>query len=253
MDTNPKRYVGKVALVTGGGNGIGAACCERLSVEGAAVAVLDLNYAAAQDVVDELTARGGQVMAIGVDVTQADSVARAVKRVHAELGRLDVAINNAGIGGAFHTLESLPIEQWNSTIAVNLTGIYFCLRAELPILAAGGGGSVINVASIMGTVAMPNIAAYVASKHGVIGLTKVAAIEYGAKNVRVNAVAPTFVRTALTDTVDDAGWQGLTAMHPLGRMPTVEDVANIVAFLGSHEAASVTGSTYLVDSGYTAS
>jgi NAD(P)-dependent dehydrogenase (short-subunit alcohol dehydrogenase family) len=253
MDTNAKRYVGKAALVTGGGNGIGAACCERFSLEGAAVAVLDLNFAAAQDVVDDLTARGGHAIAIGVDVTQADSVASAVERAFVELGRLDVAVNNAGIGGAFHPLEALPIDQWHSTIAVNLTGVFYCLRAELPILATGGGGSIINMASIMGIVAMPNIAAYIAAKHGVVGLTKVAAVEYGAKNVRVNAVAPTFVRTALTDTVDDAAWQGLIATHPLGRMPTVDDVADVVAFLGSHEAASVTGSTYLVDSGFTAS
>ncbi len=217
------------------------------------MAVLDLNFAAAQDVADDLTARGGHAIAIGVDLTQASSVASAVQRAFVELGRLDVAVNNAGIGGAFHPLEALPVEQWHSTIAVNLTGVFFCLRAELPILATGGGGSIINMPSIMGTVAMANIGAYVASKHGVVGLTKVAAIEYGAKKIRVNAVAPTFVRTALTDTVDDAAWQGLTGMHPLGRMPGVADVANIVAFLGSDEAASVTGSTYLVDSGYTAS
>jgi NAD(P)-dependent dehydrogenase (short-subunit alcohol dehydrogenase family) len=180
-------------------------------------------------------------------------VAKAVERALGELGRLDVAVNNAGVGGAFHPLEALPIAQWHSTIAVNLTSVFYCLRAELPVLAAGGGGSIINMASIMGTVAMPNIAAYIASKHGVVGLTKAAAVEYGPKNVRVNAVAPTFVRTAMTDTVDESAWQGLVSMHPLGRMPTVDDVASIVAFLGSHEAASVTGSTYLVDSGFTAS
>ncbi len=247
------RYVGRAALVTGGGNGIGAACCARLALEGAAVAVLDLDLAAAQTVARDLAARGGRAIAIGVDVTEADSVAHAVERALGELGRLDVAVNNAGVGGAFHPLEALPIAQWHSTIAVNLTGVFYCLRAELPILAAGGGGAIINMASIMGTVAMPNIAAYVASKHGVVGLTKAAAVEYGPKNVRVNAVAPTFVRTAMTDTVDESGWQGLVSMHPLGRMPTIDDVASIVAFLGSHEAASVTGSTYPVDSGFTAS
>ena len=238
--------------MTGGGSGIGAACCHRLAAEGAAVAVLDRNLEAAQITTEEIRARGGRSIAIPVDVTQAESVSAAVDRVLAEFGRLDVAVNNAGMGGAFHTLEGLPLEQWHTTIATNLTGVFLCMRAELPIMAAGGGGSIVNMASIMGTVAAPQFGAYVASKHGVVGLTKVAALEYGSKAVRVNAVGPTFVRTPLTNTLDDAAWEGLEAAHALGRIASVEDVAALVAFLSSDEAAGVTGSLHLVDAGYTA-
>jgi NAD(P)-dependent dehydrogenase (short-subunit alcohol dehydrogenase family) len=211
-----------------------------------------MNIEAAQAVAEAINARGGRSIAIEVDVTQPESVQAALERVSGKFGRLDVAVNNAGMGGDFHILESFPIEQWHVTISTNLTGIFLCLRAELPIMVAGGGGAIVNMASIMGTVAAPQSGAYVASKHGVVGLTKVAALEYGLKGIRVNAVGPTFVRTPLTDTLDDAAWQGLTSMHALGRIPSVDDVAALVAFLSSDEAASVTGSLHLVDAGYTA-
>jgi NAD(P)-dependent dehydrogenase (short-subunit alcohol dehydrogenase family) len=248
-----QRHKDSAALVTGGGSGIGAACCQRLSSEGASVAVLDLNLPAAQAVADAINGRGGHAIALGVDVTQAESVSQAVERVRSEFGRLNVAVNNAGMGGAFHPLEALPLEQWHQTIAINLTGVFYCLRAELPIMVADGGGAIVNMASIMGTVAAAQVGAYVASKHGVVGLTKAAAIEYGSNSIRINAVGPTFVRTPLTNTLDDAAWQGLTSRHPLGRMPSVEDIAAMVAFLSSSEAASITGSLHLVDAGYTAS
>ena len=247
-----QRHKGKSALVTGGGSGIGAACCYRLAFEGASVAVLDRNIDAAQIVAAAIQARGGSSIAVSVDVTQVESVNAAIDRVRTEFGRIDVAVNNAGMGGAFHPIEALPLDQWHATIATNLTGVFLCLRAELAIMAAGSGGAIVNMASIMGTVAAPHLGAYVASKHGVVGLTKVAALEYGSKGIRVNAVGPTFVRTPRTNTLDDAAWEGLKAMHPLGRIPSIEDVAALVAFLSSDEAAGVTGSLHLVDAGYTA-
>ena len=247
-----QRYAGRAALVTGGGSGIGAACSLRLAAEGAAVAVLDIDAAGGAKIVQEIRDRGGRAIAIRTDVADFDSVQQAVGRAHQEFGRLDVAINNAGMGGAFHSIVDIPLQQWTSTMAINLTGVFHCLRAELPVMAAQGGGAIVNMASIMGTVAAANVGAYVASKHGVVGLTKVAAIEFGAKQVRVNAIGPTFVRTPLTNTVDEAGWTALTTMHALGRMPTVEDVALLAAFLGSDDARSITGSLHLVDAGYTA-
>jgi NAD(P)-dependent dehydrogenase (short-subunit alcohol dehydrogenase family) len=247
-----RRFDGKSALVTGGGSGIGAACALRLAAEGAAVAVLDIDAAGSARTVQAIRAQGGRAIAIQTDVSDFDSVERAVALLCKEFGRLDVAINNAGMGGAFHSIVDIPLQQWTSTIAINLTGVFHCLRAELPVMAAQGGGAIVNMASIMGTVAAANVGAYVASKHGVVGLTKVAAIEFGPKQIRVNAIGPTFVKTPLTNTVDEAGWTALTSMHALGRMPTVEDVALLAAFLASDDARSITGSLHLVDAGYTA-
>jgi NAD(P)-dependent dehydrogenase (short-subunit alcohol dehydrogenase family) len=247
-----RRFDGKSALVTGGGSGIGAACALRLAAEGAAVAVLDIDAAGSARIVEDIRGQGGRATAIQTDVSDFDSVERAVAQLRKEFGRLDVAINNAGMGGAFHSIVDIPLQQWTSTIAINLTGVFHCLRAELPVMAAQGGGAIVNMASIMGTVAAANVGAYVASKHGVVGLTKVAAIEFGPKQVRVNAIGPTFVKTPLTNTVDEAGWTALASMHALGRMPTVEDVALLAAFLASDDARSITGSLHLVDAGYTA-
>lgn len=246
------RFVGKVALVTGGASGIGAACCQRFAREGAEVAIVDVDDGQGERAAEELRDTGRRVIYIRADVSSFESVDRAISIVREEFGRLDVAVNNAGVGGPMHSIIDIPLAQWTTTLAINLTGVFHCLRAELPLMATSGGGSIINVASIMGTVAAANLSAYVAAKHGVIGLTKVAAIEFGQQRIRVNAVGPTFVRTPLTAAMDEDGWKAMTLQHPLGYLPTALDVANIVSFLGSDEAHSITGSFHLVDAGYTA-
>lgn len=246
-----KRYGGKTALVTGGAGGLGEACVRRLAAEGARVAVFDIDAARGEGLVESLRALGSEAMFVAVDVTNVANVESAVKQVVATYGALDVAVNNAGIGGALAPLLDMPEEQWHKTISLNLTATFHCMRAELRAMVERGG-AIINMASVFGVVGGPHIAAYSAAKHGVIGLTKSAALEYGARQVRVNAVAPTFVRTALTAGLDENMWKHLSTLHALGRFPTCEDVAATVAWLGSDDAASVTGSVHLVDAGFTA-
>jgi NAD(P)-dependent dehydrogenase (short-subunit alcohol dehydrogenase family) len=245
------RYQGKVVLVTGGGSGLGDACVRRLASEGASIAILDIDAERGNAVAESLKANGGKAISLAVDVTRAEAVDAAVASIVSTFGPLDVAINNAGMGGPMAALLDMPEAQWHQTLALNLTGVFHCMRAELRVMV-DRGGAIINMASVFGTVGGPMVAAYTAAKHGVIGLTKATALEYGPRNVRVNAVAPTFVRTALTATLDEATWTHLASLHALRRCPTPEDIAATVAWLGSDDAASVTGSIHLVDAGFTA-
>ena len=246
-----KRYQGKVALVTGAGSGLGEACVRRLASEGARVAVLDFDGARGAAVADSITAQGHEALFVNVDVTQMEAVEAAVTQVIRSLGALDLAVNNAGIGGARAPLLDLPEAQWHQTLAINLTGIFHCMRAEIRTMVERGG-AIVNMASVFGTVGGPMVSAYTAAKHGVVGLTKAAALEYGPQQIRINAVAPTFVRTPLTAEIDDVAWQNLAMLHALRRFPTPEDIAATVAWLGSDDAAAVTGSVHLVDAGFTA-
>jgi len=248
-----RRYQDKVVAVTGGASGLGEAFCHRFAQEGARVAVLDLDPANGERVVKDIIGKGGQARHVFADVTSAASMEDAVAQVLSAYGRLDTAVNNAGIGGGMHPITEFPVDAWVAAINVNLVGVFLSMRAEIPALLQGGGGSIINVASIMGAVAAPFTSAYVASKHGVVGLTKSAALEWSAKNIRVNAVGPTWVRTPLTTPVfqTDDDWDRVGKDHPIGRAATPEDIAAVVAFLGSDDAAIVTGALYLADGGYT--
>jgi NAD(P)-dependent dehydrogenase (short-subunit alcohol dehydrogenase family) len=245
------RYQDKVVLVTGAAAGLGAACARRLAREGARVALLDLHEARGLALQEELKALGAQALFIATDITQADAVEAAVQRTVQVFGGLDVAVNNAGMGGPLAPLLDLPEAQWHQTLALNLTGVFHSLRAELRVMQARGG-AIVNMASVFGSVGGAGVSAYTATKHGVIGLTKSAALEYGPRGVRINAVAPTFVRTDLTAGLDEAAWAHLASLHALGRFPSVDEVAATVAWLGSDDAAACTGSVYLVDAGYTA-
>ncbi len=243
------RFAGKVVAVTGGGSGLGAAVAARLAEEGARVAVLDLDMAAAEKVA---AAIGGA--AYRADVTDAAAMVAVFDRVVAEAGRLDGAVNNAGVGGPFHRAAEYPLDWWDLTIAVNLSGVFYSLRAEIPHMVRQGRGAIVNISSICGQIGQAGTAAYVATKHGVIGLTKSIAMEYGRDGLRVTAVCPTFVHTPLTDSIwtDAARWAEIDGRHPTGRCATPAEVAALTAFLLSDEAASITGSAHLVDGGYTA-
>ena len=247
------RFEGKTALVTGGGGGFGRAISTVLALEGAHIAVVDLDEAAASAAAAEVVAAGGSATAYAVDVTDVEGVAALVEAVVATHGRLDIAVNNAGIGGDMVPLAEYPIETWHRVLDVNLSSVFYCMRAELAAMAASGGGSIVNTASIMSLVAMPTISAYVASKHAVLGLTRAAAAEYGAHGIRVNAVAPSFSRVGFTAEKidDDAAWEGMAAQHPLGRTAAPADIAGAVAYLASDDAAFVTGHLLNVDGGYT--
>lgn len=245
------RHEGKVFAVTGGGSGIGEAIVNRLLRDGAKVAVVDLNLENAQTV----AGRSGDAIAIAGDVTSAVSMVAAMNSVVDRFGKLDGAVNNAGIGGPFAPTGEYPLEWWERTIAVNLTGVFYSIRAQLPHLLVNSGGAIVNVASICGFVGQAGTPAYTASKHGVIGLTKNVALEYGRQGIRCTAVCPTYARTPLTlaELTDEAIWKELDERHATGRCTTAEEVAPMVSFLLSEDASSITGSAHLVDGGLVAS
>ena len=247
-----QRYQDCTVLVTGGGSGIGEACCLRLASEGARVAVLDIDGAHAEAVAGRIRADGGQAVAIQVDVSAHEAVTAAVdKAVESLGGPLKLAVNNAGIGGARLPPEQTPLEQWDRTLAVNLSGVFYCMRAEHPHLLAAGGGAIVNTGSIHSVIASPTSAAYTACKHAVYGLTKVAALAWGKDRIRVNAVGPGFTPTPLTTAASDEYKAAFLATMALKAFPQAEDVAAMVAFLGSDDARAVTGGLHLVDGGFT--
>jgi NAD(P)-dependent dehydrogenase (short-subunit alcohol dehydrogenase family) len=240
------------AIVTGAGSGIGRAVATLLAQNGAAVLVADISQDAADAVVAEITDAGGTARAFVGDVA-ADGVADAMVAAAEELAPLRVAVNNAGIGGPAETVGDYPQDAWRKVIEVNLNAVFYGVRAQAPAMAAHGGGAIVNMASVLGSVGIPGSSAYVTAKHGLLGLTKNAALEYGTQQVRVTAVGPGFIATPLLEANLDAdAQQALADKHAAGRLGTSEEVANLVAFLVSDAATFVTGSYHLVDGGYAA-
>lgn len=244
-----RRFSDKIALVTGAGSGIGAAVARQLVAGGARVAVADIDDAAAGTLADGL---GEAARAFSVDVADPDAVARLVDDVVSSFGDLHLAVNNAGIGGAGGPVAVYGIAGWRRVIDINLNGVFYAMHAQIPAILASGGGAIVNMASILGLNGFAGSAAYVAAKHGVIGLTKTAAVEYSAAGVRVNAVCPGFIDTPLIAHVDAPARRALVARHPIGRLGTSDEVAALTCFLLSDEAGFVTGSAHLVDGGYSA-
>jgi len=242
-----------VALITGAARGIGAACATHLANQGMAVALLDRDGAGAQERADELRAAGANAIAVPCDVTSSSEVSSAVDRVVAELGPLTAAVNSAGINLARHGVSELGDDEWAAVLAVNLTGVMYCVRAEVQAMRASGGGSIVNIGSMLSTVAYPNAAAYVSTKHAVLGLTRSAAIDHAREGIRVNLVAPGHVRTDFGhEAMTDEKFQALSERYPRGAIAESDDIAALVAFLCSDGARNITGACLASDGGYTA-
>ncbi|MFJ4714396.1 SDR family NAD(P)-dependent oxidoreductase [Streptomyces sp. NPDC088785] len=251
--TDTTEFAGRTALVTGSAPGIGLATARRLGRGGAKVVIADFNEQGAKEAAASLVAEGIEAAAVALDVTRAASVEAAVAFAVDTFGGLDLAVNNAGIGGPSAPTGTYDIDAYDRVIRTNLDGVFYSMRYELPVIeAAGRGGAIVNVASILGSVGFAGSPAYVAAKHGVVGLTKTAAAEYSAKGIRVNAVGPGFIDTPLLQQMDQAAYDGLVALHPAGRLGRSEEVAELIAFLLSDRASFIAGSYHLVDGAYTA-
>lgn len=246
-------FKGKVALVTGAASGIGAAIAHALAADGAKVLVADLDIAGAEAVANAIKVSGGTARAHEVNVADAVEVEAMVDAARAAFGGLHLAVNNAGIGGPAAITGQYPLDGWHKVIDINLNGVFYGMRYQLPAIVASGGGAIVNMASILGIVGFATAPAYVAAKHAVVGLTKVAAIEYAKHGVRINSIGPGFIDTPLLSrNLDEATLTVIRGMHPVGRLGTSEEVAALTAFLLSDEASFITGSYHLVDGGYVA-
>jgi NAD(P)-dependent dehydrogenase (short-subunit alcohol dehydrogenase family) len=245
----------RAVLITGGGGGIGRATALAFARAGARVLVGDLDLAAAEETARLVAEAGGEAYAHRCDVARPAEAEALVREAVGRLGRLDCAVNNAGVEASNEGTARLPVETWERTIGVNLSGVFYCMRAEIAAMRPAGG-AIVNIASVLGLVGFAGAAAYVAAKHGVIGLTKTAALEYAARGIRVNAVCPGFVATPMLDRVGVTGdperQAAITGLHAMGRLGRPEEIAGAVLYLCSDAASFVTGESLVVDGGYTA-
>lgn len=247
----------KIVIVTGGGAGIGQGSAEVLAREGATVIVSDINLASAEETVQRITAKGGTAIAVKTDVSDKKEVDALIQLAIDTYGRLDGAFNNAGIPGPTTPLADYADEDFDKVIATNLKSVWLCMKAQINVMLKQGGGAIVNTASVGGIVGKPGISAYIAAKHGVVGLTKTAALEYGSKGVRINAVCPGVIRTAMVDYIINSGQMGTEAdwngLQPIGRMGTPEEIGEYVAWALSDRASLLHGQSIALDGGFTVS
>lgn len=241
----------KIAIVTGAGSGIGREVAIKYAAEGARVVISDIDEKGGNETVAMLRKRGGEAVFIKSDASMPESNQSLVEETLKQFGALHIACNNAGIGGPLAATGKYPVEGWDKVIAINLSGVFYGMRYQIPAMLAASGGVIVNMASILGQTATRSSPAYVAAKHGVVGLTKAAALEYADKNIRINAVGPGYIMTPLlTNTLPAEVMNSLVGLHPIGRLGQPEEVAELVLWLSSSKASFVTGAYYAVDGGY---
>lgn len=250
MESNFKN---KVVIITGGSYGIGKATAISFSKKGAKVVIAD--WIEDKETLNQIKANGADAIFIKCDVSKAEDVQLMIKKTIETFGQLDYAFNNAGIEGIRGSTMDCSEENWDKTLAINLKGVWLCMKYQIPELLKQGKGSIVNCASIAGMIGYPDLPAYVASKHGIIGITKTAALEFAKSNIRINAVCPGVIKTAMIDRLTGNKKEAedqYASMEPIGRLGTPEEVANAVLWLSSDEASFVTGNAMAVDGGWLA-
>src|SRR5690606_10902213 len=248
-----KTLENRVAIVTGAASGIGQTAAEFLAREGAKVAIVDISEENGAKAVEESKKAGGEASFFKADSSSPEDSKALVEEAVRKYGGLDIAVNNAGIGGPLGLTGEYPIDGWEKVIAINLSGVFYGMRYQIPAILNSGGGAIVNMSSILGNVGTKLSSAYVAAKHGVVGLTKAAALEYADKNIRINSVGPAYIETPLiTKTLSMEVIENLVKLHPLGRLGQPEEVAELVLWLCSPKASFVTGAYYPIDGGYLA-
>lgn len=247
-------FNGRVAIVTGASSGIGRTSALFYARDGAKVVVSDVNKDGGQETVQLIQAAGGEAIFVKTDVADPSDCEELVKKTVEKFGRLDLACNNAGIGGESNLTADYSVNGWQKVIDVNLSGVFYCMKYEIAEMLKTGGGAIVNMASILGQVGFASAPAYVAAKHGVVGLTRDAALEYAAKGIRINAIGPAFISTPLISALESnpEAYNNLVSLHPLGRLGKPEEVAELVVWLSSNRASYITGSYYPIDGGYLA-
>jgi NAD(P)-dependent dehydrogenase (short-subunit alcohol dehydrogenase family) len=247
-----KQLENKVAIVTGAGSGIGKATAELFAKQGARVVISDISEENGNSAVDEIKKNGGQAFYVKADSSRPEDNEALVKQTLDKYGGVDIAVNNAGIGGPLGATGEYPIDGWKKVIDINLSGVFYGMRYQIPAML-GKGGSIVNIASILGAAGTKLSPAYVAAKHGVVGLTKAAALEYAGENIRINSVGPGYIKTPLVqNSLDKNALDALVGLHPIGRLGEPEEIAELILWLASSKASFVTGAYYNADGGYLA-